>query len=142
MSAFREWLEALGRITRLAETQRSQETQESPVLADEPGPALLRWDLARLLPLAALVQADTAGRRRVAGELHGRQFVVWFPAASRQPAGHTWALALWNSEDSGTHRPEALGVCVTCTAPSGSPWPGPSVVVGPARCVLDNLGRG
>jgi len=130
MSAFREFLDSLERILGQPVVPRG----EVP-LAPEPGPVLLSWELARLLPLSALVQADTAGRRRVAGDLYGREFTVWFPAEDRQPLGHVWALALWSSEDSGTHRPEVQAVCVTCTAPRARAL-GPTTIVSPAACVL------
>lgn len=120
MSAFREWLEALGRLER--------------ALAPEPGPALLPWAAAKLVPVSEVAQPDV--RRRIEGALYGREFTVWFPAREAQPAGHVWVLATWSAETSGTHRPEVLAACRTCTDASHERMGTTGVIVGPAACVL------
>jgi len=151
VSAFREWLDAIGRITGQPVIPRGEDGQAAverarariadafgvplPMvrgdrLTDNPGPALLDYGLARCVPVSEVAPADV--RRRIVGELYGREFAVWFPAREQQPPGHVWVLACWSPVDSGTHRPEVLACCRTCTVADGA-----HVVRGPGRCALE-----
>lgn len=127
MSAFREILEAL-RILR----PHGLSSADRP-LASDPGPALLRWELAQCVPVSWTGPHDT--RQQIMGEFYGRSFSVWFPGREVQPAGHTWVLACWPAKTSGTHRPEVQAACRTCTDELLDHLE-PRTIVGPAMCVL------
>lgn len=142
MSAFREWLEAIGRTLGRPVVLRGEdgpivaaERELERRLASDPGPALLPWARARLVPISDVF--SDRRRRKLEGTLYGRPFTVWCPPTDSRPAGHVWVLACWSPEDSGTHRPEVQAACRTCTDALLDHLE-PRTIVGPAACVLAN----
>lgn len=119
MSVFREWLAAIERRT-------GRSAVSIAVLAEDPGPALLSWELAR-------VAVITPECTEVDGQLYGTPFRVMFPPRGLQPSGHVWALATWAPHTSGTGRPEARAVCRTCAHANG--WP-----VSAMACLAEAVG--
>lgn len=128
MSAFREFVEALGRIMDKRAAGRDGESQAiaraRKHLARDPGPRLLDPNLAGFVP----------GAGDVAGEVYGRKFAITFPDPDTQPLGHVWGLFTWAPDRSGTERPEVRAVCRTCSLAAG--W-----AVSPAAC-LRSVGDG
>ncbi len=134
MSAFREYLESLGRILgRPVAVRGDLVHDEAPRLAASGGRGLLHWEDAVSIPYER--RGDDRRRGRVDGEFFGTPFTVWFPAMEAQPPGHVWVLACWRPERSGTHRAEVLAACRTCSDAALAAG-GPGTTVGPASCVV------
>lgn len=127
MSAFREWLDAIGRTLGYPVVERDGDVDAArerlvAALAPEPGPRPLDWSSAMFIPSSPDRRAHVT-----IGEFYGRPFQVLFPSGPASD-GHVWGLACWPVKVSGTGQPEVRAACRTCSDAAG--W-----CVGPLACV-------